>query len=668
MAGKGKPWFFLFGINRVKRQLNSTMKALFITCLLIFSKVIAQTPNDYVEKVMGIADMERSAHERLMNADNVTGASGNFDVKYYRCEWEVDPAKRFIKGKVTVYFTILSSASSISLDMMSVLVTDSVKQRNALLNYQQANNILQINFSSSISEGKLDSVTIFYKGVPATTGFGSFIQSTHAGVPIIWTLSEPYGSRDWWPCNNGLDDKADSIDVFVTHPAQYKTASNGLLQSETLSGTNIITHWKHRYPIATYLICFAVTNYSVFNNSVHLGNVNLPMQTFCYPENLALFQNNTPLVLNTLQFYNNTFGAYPFIKEKYGHVQFGWGGGMEHQTSTFIVTPDESLMAHELAHQWFGDKVTCANWQDIWLNEGFATHLASMYMDQKYPATVINNRKAEIANITSVTGGSVWVDDTTKVSRIFSGRLSYLKGSHLLYMLRWILGDSTFLKGIQQYHKDPKLSYGFAKTEDFKRNLELASGKDLIYFFKEWFYGEGFPAYNVQWSQIGSNYVKIKMNQTTSHPSVNFFELPVALKFKNATQEKTIVVDNKTNGEIFYKSIGFIADTVLVDPDYWLITKNNTTQKIIDNSGPQNVIQVFPNPVQEQLFVYLKNYSPPFANIYLYNNIGQVLYKKLLSVNGSEFIEIPFGNIAKGIYFIKVGSGKDIMFVKKILK
>lgn len=667
MAGKGKPCNFLSGMIGVKRQLNSTMKVVFLACLLIFSKGFAQTLG-YIEKINAIATNEGSAHERLMNADKVTGASNNFDVNYYRCEWEVDPAIRFIKGKVTVYYTITSSTGSISFDLMSQLITDSVKQKNGLLNYQHANNVLQINFSTAISAGKIDSVTVFYHGVPASTGFGSFIQSTHAGVPVIWTLSEPYGSRDWWPCKNGLDDKADSIDVIVTHPAQYKAASNGLLQSETLVGLNKITHWKHRYPIATYLVCFAVTNYSVFNNTVQLGNVNLPMQTFCYPENLTLFQNNTPLVLNTLQFYNNTFGEYPFIKEKYGHVQFGWGGGQEHQTSTFIVTPDEGLMAHELAHQWYGDKITCGSWQDIWLNEGFATHLASMYMEQQYPAARINNRKAEIANITSFPGGSVWVDDTTNVNRIFSGRLSYIKGSHLLYMLRWILGNTVFLKGVQQYHKDPKLSYGFAKTDDLKRNLEQVSGKDLTYFFKEWFYGEGYPSYNVQWSQVGSNYVKIKMDQTTSHPSVNFFELPVALKFKNATHEKTIVVDNKSNGEIFYKNIGFIADTVLVDPDYWLITKNNSTQKIVDNSGGPNVIQVFPNPVQQQLFVYLKNYSSPTANVYLYNSVGQLLFKKILSINGSEFIEIPFSNLARGTYFLKVGSLNDIKFVKKIVK
>ena len=127
-------------------------------------------------------------------------------------------------------------------------------------------------------------------------------------------------------------------------------------------------------------------------------------------------------------------------------------------------------------------------------------------------------------------------------------------------------------------------------------------------------------------------------------------------------------MDNKTNGEIFYKNIGFIADTVFVDPVYWLITKNNTTQKIIDNTGPQNIVQVFPNPVQDKLFMYLKNYSSLFANIYLCNSAGQILYQKLLAVNGSEFVEIPCAHLSKGIYFIKAGSGKDLIFVKKIVK
>lgn len=647
------------------------MRIVFTFLLLIGMKTFAQFPPENCKSIQDIALMERLGHERIGGRGNATMSSNNFDVKYYRCEWQVDPAVNYISGKVTVHYMITSSTNNISLDLMNGLNVDSVKQRNVILTKQHIANVLQVNFLSTINAGTFDSVSIFYQGTPPNTGFGSFVQTTHSGTPVIWTLSEPYGSRDWWPCKNGLDDKADSIDVFVIAPAIYKAASNGLLQSETLvnGGTKKITYWKHRYPIASYLVCFAVTNYAVFNNSVQLGAVSLPMQTYCYPESLASFQANTPLVLDALQLYHNLFGDYPFIKEKYGHVQFSWGGGMEHQTSTFVVSAGESLMAHELGHQWFGDKITCASWEDIWLNEGFATHLASIYMETKYPASTIPTRKNEIASITSQPGGSVKVDDTTNVGRIFDGRLSYTKGSHLLYMLRWILGDSVFFPALRQYQKDPKVIYGFAKTNDLKRNLEQVSGKDLTGFFKDWFEGQGYPTYNIEWTPLGSSYVKIKMNQTTSHPSVNFFELPVALNFKNATQQKTIVLDNTKNGEIFFRNIGFIPDTVLIDPEYWLITRNNTSHKVADAVNGQNIVQVFPNPIQSQFFVYLRNFSSSNAMIVLYNALGQMVYSAKIAIsNGSGFTDVPSQRFAPGEYTVKVVTDNGVNFVKKLLK
>ena len=645
----------------------------FILVLFFFTgfTATAQQPEDYAMLVKSIALQEQLCHERIIQPNTALTIASNFDVKYYRCEWEVDPTVRYIKGKVTVYFVVADAATSIALDLMAPLVVDSVTQRNVLLTRQQVNNGVQINFSSPLNAGTLDSVSVYYQGVPPNTGFGSFIQSSHLGTPVMWSLSEPYGSRDWWPCKNWLDDKAESIDVLITAPSQYKAASNGLLQSETLiaGSTKKITHWKHRYPIASYLMCFAVTNYAVFNNSVQLGSITLPMQTFCYPEDLVSFQNGTQNVLDALQLYHNTFGDYPFIKEKYGHVQFGWGGGMEHQTSTFVVSINEGLIAHELGHQWFGDKITCGSWEDIWLNEGFATHLASFYSETKYPATAIANRKNEINFITSQPGGSVWVDDTTKVGRIFDSRLSYNKGSHLLYMLRWKLGDSTFFRALRSYQKDPQLIYGFARTADLKRHLEAESNQDLTQFFSDWFKGQGYPTYNVEWTPIGSNYVKVKMNQTTSHASVSFFAMPVALQFKNATQQKTIVVDNKTNGEIFIKDIGFIADTVIIDPEYWLISKNNKATKVPDVVSGQNVVQVFPNPIQNQFYIYLRNFTSSTATINLYNAIGQLVYSQNITLtNGAAYLDIPSGQLPEGEYNLQIKTADGFKYVKKLLK
>lgn len=629
--------------------------------------VSAQQIQHELGKIHAIAYSESRMHLQSLLLKGKTAASENFNVAYYRCEWKTDPAVRFISGNVASYFLMTSASDHIVYDLSDSLHVDSVKQRNNSLSFSQSNNTLQINFGVSIAAGTFDSVSVYYRGIPPNTGFGSFVNSIHGNVPVMWTLSEPYGSRDWWPCKNGLDDKADSIDVYITTPSQYTSVSNGLRQSEIISADQKITHWKHRYPIASYLVCIAVTNYAEFENQVQTGNTNLLMQTFCYPESLSLFQQNTPLVLASLQYFSKIFGSYPFIKEKYGQVQFGWGGGMEHQTSTFIVSPDESLMAHELAHQWFGDKITTASWHDVWLNEGFATHLASMDMENKYPLTAVDGRKQEIENITSIPNGSVFVDDTTNVSRIFDFRLTYLKGSHLLYMLRWILGDTAFFNGMKSYFNDPSVAFGFATTKDFQRNLEKVSNRNLDYFFKEWFYGEGYPSYHVQWSQVSEDLVKIKMNQTTSDASVKFFALPVALQFKNATQQKTIVVDNTSNGEIFTKEIGFIADTVIVDPDYWLITKNNSSEKVNDANG-KNVIKVFPSPFSNKINIAFYNFGSSKASLKIYDSKGTLMRKEEFAINNSIFYLVNTERFARGIYFIKIQTDNGAKFAKKILK
>ena len=644
------------------------MKKVFLIVTSFLSVVYGQPPKDYFNSLNKIISDEKDSYSALNSLESASVASQNFDIKYYRCNWKVDPGLRYITGEVTSFYKITSAGNSIVYDLTDSLHVDSVKQRNTSLSFAQSDNGLIITFPASVAAGTFDSLTIYYQGIPPEAGLGSFVTSSHAGSPIIWTLSEPFGSRDWWPCKNGLDDKADSIDIIITCPASYSAASNGLRQSEIIKGNNKITHWKHRYPIASYLVCMAVTNYSEFDDSVQIENVMLPMQTFCYPENLSLFQSSTPIVLKTLQYYSSIFGPYPFIKEKYGHVQFGWGGGQEHQTSTFIVTPNETLMDHELAHQWFGDKITCGSWHDIWLNEGFATHLASMSFEKKYPDYIQATRKKEITNITSQPGGSVWVDDTTSENRIFYGRLSYTKGSHLLYMLRWILGDSVFFNGMRRYFNDSTIAFGFAKTDDFKRNMEAAGGKDLTEFFNDWFYGQGYPSYHVQWTQIGSDYVKIKMDQVTSHPSVSFFPLPVALQLKNATQQKTVVVNNTYNGEIFFENIGFVADSVIIDPDYWLISKNNTAEKVNDNITTENTVQVFPNPFNDAFNIYLHNFNVTQLSLHLYDSKGSLLLEKNMSTNGSLYTQINTQLFSKGAYIIKLKTSDGFNFVKKILK
>ncbi len=641
-----------------------------LSCLLIFC-IAAKAQEKLCKDFTDIPAMERAAFAaRTTNAFR-SSASANFKVNFYRCSWKADPAIRYIDGRVAAYFTVTASTNTIVFDLTNVLTVDSIFFRNQKISFtQNANSTLSMQFPVTLNSLQKDSVVTYYHGVPDNTGFGSFIQSSHAGVPVIWTLSEPYGAKDWWPCRNGMDDKADSIDVTIIHPSQYKATSNGLLQNEITVGSLTTTSFKHRYPIASYLIAFSVTNFVVFNNSVQLGNVNLPMITYVYPESFNDFQPYTYKVLDAMQLFHNTFAPYPFIKEKYGHTQFGWGGGMEHQTNTFLVNSDNGLMAHELGHQWFGDKITCGSWQDIWLNEGFATFCANYYFEKfdttAYRLTMINH----LASIVSQPAGAVFVTDTSTVNRIFDSRLSYYKGAFVLRMLRFTLGDSLFFRGLRQYQSDTALQYRFARTADFKRNMELVGNKSLDYFFNQWIYGEGYPSFTVQWGQNRNNWAKIKVSEITSHSSVPFYKTPLALTFKNATQQKTVTVQCNANNDETWADIGFVADTVLVDKDRQIISKNNQTIKLPSPSLLQNDIKIYPNPVSSnQLHISLRNPSEKQLMVQLFNAAGQLMWRKLFDTLGQdELLDVPFAGYSKGVYLLKLNAGSSINITQKVFR
>ncbi len=623
--------------------------------ILLGGKLCAQDGSNLCKAVDEIAASERNAFVRTLSPGRSL-ASSNFQVTYYRCNWEIDPGVRYIKGSVTSHFITNSASNTIAYDLSTDLTVDSVLFHGNKISFARPTDLLQINFPVTISEAQKDSLTIFYKGTPANNAFGSFVKDAHAGTPVIWTLSEPYGARDWWPCRNGLDDKADSMDIIISCPNAYRASSNGLLINEIDNGATRTAFYKHRYPVASYLVAFAITNFKVLNHSVQLGNVNLPMITYCYPEDEGSFQTNTPKVLQQLSLFHQHFTPYPFINEKYGHTQFSWGGGMEHQTNSFIVSPNENLMAHELAHQWFGDKITCGSWQDVWLNEGFATYLSYFYFEKIDPAGQLNRIRSLSNSITGSPGGSVWVDDTTNVGRIFSSRLSYNKGAYLVHMLRGILGDTLFFRGIRQYMTDPKIAYGFAKTDDLKRNLEQVSGKSLTEFFNDWFKGQGHPSYTVRWAQNKNNWARITVSQTSSHPSVSFFEMPLQLVFKSGVQEKKVVLSNNFNNEIFWEQIGFKADTVLIDPEYWILTRNNSSIKEADLAGAENEIKVYPVPASNSsVTLSIKNPVGKTMLLRLFNTAGQLISQQQIETPGrDEEIPINITSLAAGVYLLRI--------------
>jgi aminopeptidase N len=473
--------------------------------------------------------------------------------------------------------------------------------------------------------GDLDSISIAYEGVPTPSGFTSFATSTHNGTPAMWTLSEPYGAKDWWPCKQDLVDKIDSIDVFVRTPQEYRVASNGLLVSETSVDTDKIYHWKHRYAIPAYLIAIAVTDYAVYSNFVPLDNGDaVEVLNYVYPENLENAQNQTQSIVEIMGLFNQLFETYPFASEKYGHAQFGWGGGMEHQTMSFMGGLSYDLQAHELAHQWFGDKITCGSWEDIWLNEGFATYLTGLTKAFLGTEGAWQNWKQDrITSITSEPGGSVWVNDTTSVGRIFDGRLTYNKGAMVLHMLRWKLGDENFFQGIQNYLADPALAFGYAKTENLQQHLEAQSGQNLQEFFADWFYGQGYPTYETTWWKTASG-IGVLLHQTTSHNSVDFFEMPVPIYVEGEGQDSLLRLEHIFPSQTFEIELPFEVNSIAFDPTLWLVSKENSIQTgVVDMEALGKAIVVSPNPVNNDLNIRSKSSAMVIEKVEIMNIEGK---------------------------------------------
>lgn len=612
---------------------------------------------------------EKKKAVTLLGERLASQASGNFRVSHYRYEWELDPAVRYIRGNVTATLQISSTAGFIVFDLTDMLTVDSIRHRGNNITFTRpGNQTLQIHFPVALAAQSTDSVTIYYRGVPPAGGFGSFTTSTHVGTPVLWTLSEPYGSMNWWPCRNGLDDKADSIDAIITTPEAYFASFNGLLQTETVANNKRTVWWKHRYPIATYLVAVAATDYQIRKDTVQLSDRVLNLEHYMYPEWGFVWNFYMKDIKDIIRLMDSWFGPYPFHAEKYAHTQVSIGGGMEHQTNSFMGFVEQELVAHELAHQWFGNKITCGSWQDIWLNEGFATFFAREYFTTvETPAQMLTRYQADIDNMTSRPNGSVYVRDTSNVNRIFDYRLSYLKGSWVLRMLQWKMGKEKFMKAVNTYLNDPKLQFSFARTDDLLKNLESSSGLSLTEFFNDWVYGEGYPSYRLQWMPLGASRVQVALHQTTSDASVGFYEMPVPIRFSDATHDTIVVIDHVRSGQTQTIDLGFIPAQAVVDPELKILSAKNKVERL-DDIYPDNSIKVFPNPIGSQFSILLAGFTDASAQVTIHNAAGQLMYRQTPTLPaGNELLTIPCASWSQGVYFIRVKSAST-NHVQRILK
>lgn len=629
---------------------------LIIVCLT-FNTIFSQSNN--IDR-KGLIDSEKRSASRSILDFNVNPNTLNYDLQYVRLEFDLDPTQQFVSGTMTSHFKMLANSANIYFELAKNLTVSTVKYHGQNLTFEHlTSDEIKINFPAALTAQTTDSLSITYSGVPDSTGaFASFeADTTDDGDPILATLSEPYGAKGWWPTKQSMNDKIEKMDIKVTTPAEYTVGSNGKLMSETILGNGKkLTYWQTNYPIPAYLFALGISNYTKINSTITTTGSSFPFLNYVYPGfDTPSTRASLAWTATSMQTFEDHFGLYPYRNEKYGHMQFNWGGGMEHATMTSMVNFGQGLIAHELAHQWFGDKLTCGAWNDIWLNEGFATfgeHVT--YEKLLMSASQFQNYLAgQISDITSDPGGSVYVPDSglSNINRVFDGRLTYAKGAFVLRMIKWKLGDDQFYAMLKAYQNNPASAYGYVKTLDFRNFLSSYTGKDFTDFFNDWIYGEGYPSYQIRWTQNAtSKKLTFRVGQTRSSSTVNFFEMPLPIRVTGSGgQTAYFVLDHTANNQYFTQDVGFTVTGVTFNYENQIITRGSTV--IRDNtlavdSFNKDKINIYPNPAKS--FIKIAGLEKS-AEYEIFTLDGKLIKKG----NADKDSEINISAFVKGTYILK---------------
>jgi aminopeptidase N len=509
------------------------------------------------------------------------GAAGPFRVAYYDLRLEVRPDARLLRGCVTAVGRIgAASLARLDLDLAPAMVVDSAVARargtSGPLTVAREGYTLGLTPRIPWKAREPLDITVCYHGTPSETAL------TFAGrgdSARVGSYGLPYSAREWWPSRDSPAQKADSADIEITAPGALTAVSNGRLVGRVQRDSAVATtHWAVRYPIYPDVISLAIARYRTFalSSRTALG-ASLPMQFFVFPEDEAKARIDFSVLPQILAHHTARLGDYPFLREKYGVAEFPVESFREHQTIASygprFITGDHRndwILAHELAHQWFGDALTVRNWSDVWLNEGFATYAAFLWLESArgkaaYDSVVAARMKLDFP-------GSVYITDSTDVDHMF-GPVTFFKGALVLHMLRHVMGDSLFFRSLRRYVTENR--YKNVTTAAFQAVCERTLNRSLDWFFKEWVFGTGAPAYTLKWTQRRAARgfdVDVTLDQTQEGA---VFTMPVDLLLHTTGGDlHKVGMDNlRTISAKFSSADSVIA--VSLDPGNWILKRSS---------------------------------------------------------------------------------------------
>jgi aminopeptidase N len=500
----------------------------------------------------------------------------NADVLHYEFAIAINDSTDRIEGRALIKIKFINEADSIFFDLKGInsegkgMGVTSVSLSSEDVKWEQGEERLIVFFDNPVKQNDTLEFVIEYCGIPAD---GLIISKNKFGNRTFFADHWPDRAHNYLPCIDHPYDKA-SVDFIITVPDRYKVVASGtLIEESDLVGNMTLTHWSETVPLATKVMTFGAAEFAVQS----AGNVNnIPVWSWVYPENRKEGFSDYSVAVKPLEYYSRIIGPYPY--EKLANVQSKTiYGGLENAGTIFYSENSvtglgraEGLIAHEIAHQWFGDCVTEADWHHVWLSEGFATYMTSLYFEsfQGRGRLKSDMTSARVRILKYYEKNAKPVIDTTITNLMdLLNTNSYQKGAWVLHMLRHDLGDEVFMKGLRLYYE--RFYNSNALTEDFKNIMEEVSGRNLDKFFQQWLYTTGQPELRI-WHENGKKkgIIEVYIGQKQE----NLFEFNLELLIKDASEEK--IVNVFVNERVTKIMVPSMNDVVIIpDPNVNLLFK-----------------------------------------------------------------------------------------------
>jgi peptidase M1-like protein len=503
--------------------------------------------------------------------DGNTAPLGTMDVQHYGLDLHVDPASKSLRGVVEIRAQLVSTTpTTLSLDLARALTVDAVAVDGKPTDFQRSDDRILI----PVNEGKTLSIAVTYHGTPQGNGF-TFAERN--GQPAISSFGMPFTARQWWPSKDDPADKADTADIAITVPMPLTAASNGkLVATDTNADGTRTFRWHVDYPIYPDTLSVAIAEYTVFQDRYRAANGKvMPLFFYVFPPDEAKARRDFSVIPDIMRAHVQRFGEYPFLREKYGVAEFATYSFREHQTlpsyAEKLITGDhanDAILAHELAHQWFGNSLSVRDWRNVWLNEGFSTYAAMLWIERRKGAAAYRAEMSKLAE--QDLHGPIFMADVTDNKKLF-GAATFDKGAWVLHMLRHVMGDEKFFEALRTYVQE--YSYRNVATEDFRAVCERAYGKSLEWFFAQWVDGVSRPMYRVSWTATDDRVALTIRQAQTDAPA---FTMPIDVTVTTASgTTRRSVWNDRTEQTFEIPMSGKPSDikNVSIDPDGWILKR-----------------------------------------------------------------------------------------------